>query len=391
MIASKIEASIIKFITNQASKSELEELEIWLEDDKNKELFRAYVKTNYAINFNLIKFDFDKINRKVFERMAEDNKTIKLRRVKRILTYSTAAVVFLGIVLTTFIYEPNVTNKTIVDTDDYFEIENTILPGTDKATLTLDDGFIIILNKGNKVQTNYAKSDGTKIIYTKDQKKKSTATYNYLTIPRGGQFNIELSDGTKVWLNSESKLKFPVSFIEGELREVDLLYGEAYFDVSSSLEHNGSKFRVINEAQVVEVLGTEFNIKAYKDVMHVYTTLVEGSVVVDNGISKQNLIPREQSNLNTENKNIVVSKVNVEDEISWKNGIFSFNNKSMKEVMRVISRWYDVDVIFKNKNIETIEFIGVIDKSQSINEILSILKSTTIKNYTIINKTIILE
>ena len=101
-----------------------------------------------------------------------------------------------------------------------------------------------------------------------------------------------MSDGTQVWLNSESQLKYPVNFIKGQTRQVELVYGEAYFDVSPSVEHNGAKFKVFNQSQEVEVLGTEFNVKAYKDETNIYTTLVEGRVVIDNGALKQSLLPK---------------------------------------------------------------------------------------------------
>src|SRR5690606_33390781 len=146
----------------------------------------------------------------------------------------------------------------------------------------------------------------------------------YLTIPRGGQFNVVLSDGTEVWLNSDTQLKYPVNFVEGQDREVELVFGEAYFDVSPSTEHGGSKFKVMNNAQEVEVLGTEFNIKAYRDDINVYTTLVEGKVVVGNGDLKQYLTPNQLSHLNLENNSIKVRVVDVNVETSWKKGIFTF-------------------------------------------------------------------
>ena len=200
-----------------------------------------------------------------------------------------------------------------------------------------------------------------------------------------------MSDGTEVWLNSETQLKYPVNFVKGQTREVELVYGEAYFDVSPSTEHGGSKFRVMNNAQEVEVLGTEFNIKAYRDDTNVYTTLVEGKVVVGNGDLEQYLTPNQQSNINLENNSIKVTVVDVDVETSWKNGIFSFKGMPLKNIMKVISRWYDVDVVFENKELESIKFKGVLDKYQSVEEILNIMTSSTINNYEIKDKTIILR
>lgn len=213
--------------------------------------------------------------------------------------------------------------------------------------------------------------------------------YNYLTIPRGGQFQLKLSDGTEVWLNSETQLKYPVTFIEGETRQVELVYGEAYFEVSPSTNHNGAKFKVRTLMQEVEVLGTEFNIKAYKEETNIYTTLVEGKVVIVNGFDNQYLIPNQQSNLNLKNNTITIRSVDAYSETSWKKGLFSFKSTPLKEIMKVLSRWYDVNVVFSNPEIENIKFNGVLSKNQTIKEILTTIKNTHfIKDYDITDKKI---
>ncbi|MEJ5993772.1 FecR family protein [Pedobacter sp. Du54] len=266
-----------------------------------------------------------------------------------------------------------------------------IHPGSDKAILTLEDGSEFALGKGSAYQTENAKSSGENIEYRSNSEKSSKIVYNYLTIPRGGKFFIKLSDGTKVWLNSESQLKFPVSFIPGETRAVELVYGEAYFEVSPSTAHGGDNFKVLNQFQVVKVVGTQFNIKAYKGDSNLYTTLVEGKVILDNGIIKHNLLPNQQSNLNLKSGNITIKTVDVNPEISWVKGLFTFKEMSLKEIMKVISRWYNVDVVFKNKDLENVKFKGTLSRDQDIEEILSIMKSTTIKSYEIKNRTIFIK
>lgn len=277
----------------------------------------------------------------------------------------------------------------------------TIITGTDKAILTLDDGTEIALEKGANYQTKVASSDGAQLIYNSpvlmvDKMSTDTLTntktsYNYLTIPRGGQFFVQLPDGTKVWLNSESQLKYPVHFIEGKTRHVELVYGEAYFEVSPSVKHKEAKFKVISHAQEVEVLGTEFNIKAYRDETNVYTTLVEGKVAVNALNKSKTLIPGEQLNLNLFDNSMESASVDVYREISWKDGVFSFKDKPLKDIMTVISRWYDIDVIFDDNTLEKITFKGSLDKKLSIEEILSIITGTTNMHYEIKNKTIILK
>ncbi|WP_310560838.1 FecR domain-containing protein [Flavobacterium sp.] len=272
------------------------------------------------------------------------------------------------------------------------ETKTRIEVGKDKATLTLEDGSIVILKNGATVQTQNATSNGKQIVYKTNQQNQTKTAYNYLTIPRGGQFFIKLSDGTQVWLNSETQLKFPVAFEDGEIRKVELVYGEAYFDVSPSTLHKGSKFKVFNKSQEVEVVGTEFNIKAYKDETNVFTTLVEGKVNVSIGSKKQKLVPSQQLNLNTITNALTVNTVDVYDDISWKEGVFSFKRKSLEDIMIVLSRWYDLDVKFANSELKKSGFNGIVGKDQKIEDILETIKSYgVIKEYKIINKTVILK
>ena len=388
-MTNKIEKLIVKYLTNSATTSDLDTLSNWISNPANERLFKEYVKTYYAIICSMNKTDYQKTVEQLLSTIRKEKSFAHRLKTNVIYKYAAAAVIILGL---GYFFKNNLfdtrleTSPIIVETNI-----NTIEPGTDKATLTLEDGSRIALEKGSTVQIQNANSNGEEIVYEAGESTKTEIAYNYLTIPRGGQFFIKLSDGTQVWLNSESQLKYPVSFIEGETREVELIYGEAYFDVSPSLEHNGAKFKVLNQFQEIEVVGTEFNIKAYRDETNVYTTLVEGRVVVGNGMTKQNLIPNQQSKLNTSNNNISIAKVNVKTEISWKEGVFSFVEMPLKDIMKVISRWYDVDIIFENKELESIEFIGALDKHQSIEEVLSIIKSTSINNYEIINKTVILK
>lgn len=274
-------------------------------------------------------------------------------------------------------------------------VNNQIVPGDDKAILTLETGEEVNLDKDVPYTAENVQSDGENIVYNEASDPESTAkeiAYNFLTVPRGGQFQLTLSDGTHVWLNSDTKLKYPVRFKVGEPRVVELLYGEAYFDVSPSTMHKGAKFEVINKAQSVEVLGTEFNIKAYKDEVTVYTTLVAGRVKIRTQELVQDLVPNQQSQLNTANRTIDVSQVDVYNEIAWKEGIFSFDDKSLKDIMTVLSRWYDIDVVFETKSLESERFVGVLKKNYSIETILSIFqKANIINGYEINNKSVIIK
>lgn len=388
MISSKIENIITKFLTNQASASELGELEVWIEEANNLELFNRYVKINYAIEYNMREFDSNKVKNKLQEAFARENKVRKLKKLSKTIYYSAAAVV-LGIVTTTFLYNSGLFDKPLAPVAI---VKNTIEAGTDKAILTLEDGTAVVLEKDKTYQKNNVVSNGKELVYDDQNKTKSGIAYNYLTIPRGGQFQIKLSDGTKVWLNSESKLKFPVAFKEGSTRQVELIYGEAFFDVSPSSEHNGAKFKVLNKSQEVEVLGTEFNIKAYEDEDKIYTTLVEGKVAVSNSNSKKQLIPNQQSVINLKGGDIVVNPIDAYNEVLWTKGIFSFKGKKLKEIMNVMARWYDFQVVFQNPELEKVKFNGVLSKNDNIKEILSIIKKTNfINEYEIKDQKIIIK
>jgi ferric-dicitrate binding protein FerR (iron transport regulator) len=271
-------------------------------------------------------------------------------------------------------------------------VNTTIKVGTDKATLTLADGSVVALQKGKNYQTNTINSNGEQIVYKSGKQKSSEIAYNYLTIPRGGQFYVVLSDGTQVWLNSETQLKYPVAFNDGETRKVELVYGEAFFEVSPSTKHKGAKFRVFNKSQEVEVLGTQFNIKAYNDEATILTTLVEGKVSVSYAGSTKLLKPNEQSSLNIQDKTMNIANVDVYNETSWRDGVFSFRKKPLGEIMKVLSRWYDVDVQFDNQDIKKAKFNGVLGKDQKIEDILKrIKKFKAIHDYEIINQKVILK
>ncbi|MDY0986206.1 DUF4974 domain-containing protein [Flavobacterium sp. CFBP9031] len=271
----------------------------------------------------------------------------------------------------------NKTNPLKIETPQVAHKE--ILIGSDKATLTLEDGSVIALEKGKSYTKGNASSNGEKLVYNSNGKSAAIAN-NLLTIPRGGQFFVQLADSTKVWLNSESQLKYPVAFVDGETRQVELVYGEAYFEVSPSTKHKGSRFKVKTENQNVEVIGTEFNIKAYRDESAIYTTLVKGVVAVSNTSKKQILTPNQQSKITEYNGNINVSEVDVYNEISWRKGLFVFKGMPLKDIARVLSRWYDVDIVFADPALGNVKFNGVLNKNQKLEDIL-----TTIKNINFIN------
>lgn len=394
MNSKKIEKSIIKYLNQEADSDDLDKLSEWIQIPENQLVFEEYIKVHYKVTLAMSNPNIIEIKKNLLKQIKKDQNRIydyKFKLRKKIIKYSVAAA-FLGILVIGYVFR----NSMFVDFDDTTPTVGStnakIEPGNDEAILTLEDGSQIVLKEGTSYYTQNVKSNGGKIIYEPENKDLSKLVYNFLTIPRGGQFFIKLSDGTKVWLNSETQLKYPVKFIDGETRKVELVYGEAYFDVSPSTKHKGSKFKVLNQHQVIEVLGTEFNIKGYKDEPIVYTTLVKGTVAIKTLKAEQELVPNQQSIVDTKNNILSVSEVDVNTEISWKRGFFVFKGKPLKDIMKVMSRWYDIDVVFENKKLEEIKFKGVLGKNQNLDEILLTMKNlSVIKDYEIRNKTILLK
>jgi len=391
MASKRIEKIIAKYLINQASFEELDKLEAWIIEPNNEKDFLNYVKVNYSIDYNLRTTDINKTKELISTLIKKEKRQIRVRRIQR---YSKYSAIFIGVMISIYIFKDDLFKSSNKDVVVPTIVNTTIIePGTDKATLTLANGEQVPLEKGTSFQTQNASSNGEEIVYEAGNRKTKELVYNYLTIPRGGQFYLVLSDGTKVWLNSESQLKYPVNFLDGETRQVELVYGEAYFDVSPSTAHDGSKFKVHNKEQDVKVLGTEFNIKAYQDESIIYTTLVEGKVEVNTSNDRiKTLLPNEQLNFNSFNNNISISSgVDLYSIIAWKDGVFSFRSKPLKEIMKVISRWYDTEVIFNDVALENVTFNGSLDKKLNIEEILSIIGSTNNIEYEINDKTIILK
>lgn len=378
----KIDVLIVKLLQNTITAEESAVLEDWLSDDSNKKYFNEFVEINFLINS---KSQFDHTtsinNFKIIT-----NKNLQ-KNYTKYLKYAAAVLIFISAGY--FI------SKNEVGIDKNVAAEKIIQIGTDKATLTLEDGSEVVLEKGHVYASKTANSNGKKIIYKNAQNNAKETTiniaYNYLTIPRGGEFFVQLSDSTKVWLNSETKIKFPIKFRKGAVREVELIYGEAYFDVSSSEKHYGASFKVFTQFQVAEVLGTAFNIKAYKDENEIATTLVEGKVSINLNDKKEILIPTQQLNYNTNNKTFTILTVNTDFETSWHKGYFSFTGKPLKEIMKFISRWYDIDIEFENKLNENIKFNGSLSRNQNIENILLTLKNTNNINYEIKSDKIIIK
>lgn len=262
-----------------------------------------------------------------------------------------------------------------------------IAPGKTGAILTLADGSTIVLDSAK--QGALAKQSGTRIVKTApgaltydetDHPDAAEIAWNTITTPRGAQYEVVLPDGTRVWLNAATTLKYPVAFPEGTDRKV-ILSGEAYFEVNSNAQ---APFKVAVHTQhdndgEVTVLGTRFNIMAYDDEAAVRTTLLEGAVMVSRSGNSKKLTPGQQAIFPVETTgSILVENTDTEIAIAWKKGFFRFDHRQLPAIMRQISRWYDVDIAYEGK-IPDIVFGGGIDKNLPLSRILSALEKYGIR------------
>lgn len=251
----------------------------------------------------------------------------------------------------------------------------TILPGGNKATLKLADGSAITLNEAQSSiivdGDHITYGDGTQLI----SNQRAMGEYLELTIPRGGTYHVTLSDGTEVWLNADSRFRYPSQF-NGDQRIVEL-DGEAYFEVAKQQRHNDRRnlpFLVKTRFQTVEVLGTQFNISAYGDEAAEHTTLVEGLVQItaDGGTTRQ-LFPNQQGIVTANHTHI--KTVDVNNFTAWKDGYFAFSDAHIRDVMQVIARWYDIQVDYNDETLDA-RFGGTISRFSDFETLLQTIALT---------------
>jgi len=267
-----------------------------------------------------------------------------------------------------------------------------LMPGGNKAMLLLADGTSVplddssngqIINQGN---TKVIKLSGGQLVYTSSGSPVTEVLYNTISTPRGGQYQLTLADGTKVWLNSASSLRFPVVF-QGLNREVEVS-GEAYFEVEKNAKH---PFKVTvhvanKEPETVEVLGTHFNINAYEDESNLRTTLFEGSVQVHHSTGITRIKPGQQLQSGT-GMATVVNNADLEEVTAWREGAFYFEDADIKHVMRQIARWYDIEVEYKG-NISK-HFEGSIPQNVNIMKVLNMLELTGEVKFNIVGRKVV--
>ena len=374
--ASLIKKSLIKDLSDKEQK----ELDQLLDDQSLQDVYkelsdRGYLKKQFM---EYEKYSSQKAYREFKERRGHSG---RIRIVRWVAVVAAVWVLALGVTLwMTFGKKENVAP---------LPVDSKIIPaGKKKATLTLADGTEVhveeitarvLQEKGMNIE--YRNGE---IVYHKSEEETTEVVYNKLEVPRGGECMIKLDDGTKVWVNAETKLKYPVVFV-GDRREV-VLEGEAFFDVAK----NEKPFIVKTSFGDVRVLGTAFGISAYASEPESYTTLVRGKVSVEReGMKPVVILPGEQVVTFKDGK-MIKQEVDVEEFVGWKDGIYVFKEKSLGEIMKTLERWYNISVDFQDKSLVDLPFTGNLKRYDDINVFFDALTRTGDMKYRVEGNQVIL-
>jgi len=371
MTEREVKLLLAKYNSGNATSQEKNLLEMWYYNEfKNRD-------------FDTEGLDLDNLKSEIWHGTLQKSRLIHRKstgRYRRLYAVAAATVVLVSVGIYLYhISDTPVNRYTVAElTDPAVDIK----PGGNRATLTLADGRVIDLRddkKGVIINTSsLTYNDGTEIAKSEDTRGAN----HTITTPKGGQYRIVLPDGSRVWLNAASTLKYPSQFDSKE-RSVELI-GEAYFEIEKSKLADGKTakpFIVKSETQNVEVLGTHFNINAYADDPLTTTTLLEGSVNVLSTGRPTMLIPGQQSVVQSGVKTKILS-ADIDKAIGWKNGEFIFYNERIEKVMKDIARWYDVEVIYQD-DVKDKMMWGSVSKFENISKVLKMIELTGVVRFDI--------
>lgn len=362
-----------KYLSGDCSRAELEKLldyfDIAADGVTLKELIASEMdKKSQDVDMETVQQIGDRLQLSIF------SKTKPKPKAYRLWPWVAAACTVAGIFLSIFLFKGKMASN------QGFTRQNIeVLPGGNNAVLTLANGKKVDLKHlsvgtiTDQSGVNITKSSDGQLIYSASKNVITSASaYNTVETPRGGEYRVSLPDGSRVWLNAASSLKYPSSFGARSERRVELR-GEAYFEVA----HDKAKpFRVVTQGQTVEVLGTHFNINSYADESATTTTLEEGSVKVTSGSDRRILKPGQKAV--RENAEIVVSEADLQTALAWKNGKIYFKDADIRSIMKQVSRWYDIDIAYEG-GISSRTFNGGISRKANLSSLLQILEMSKIR------------
>lgn len=336
--------------------------EEWYTEAGNRKRFYELQRLQSAIHANYprelnVQVAWDKLNRKIQPR----------RKVRIILRYAAAAVMLLGFsaVFHFLSFQENTTPQQANQTEN-------VIPGKKQATLTLSTGEQIILSDTNsRIHTQeqgVTINNNQHVLEYNQSEATSHFVYNTINIPRGGEYVLALADGTKIWLNSESRITYPVAF-SGTIREVNL-EGEAYFEIAKDTT---KPFIVHTREFDIRVTGTQFNVRTYPQEPG-STTLAEGRVQLERAGHISRLIPGQQATLI--NEKIEIKETDIEEAIAWRYEAFCFKQRTLESILNELARWYDMDIFYQNPDTRNYHFTAWFKRSSSIEEVIQILEKT---------------
>ena len=371
---------IARYFQNLATEKEKDELMPLLEDPQNKEVIEEMMSHFWEeSNSGTAIFSKEKSN-EILNEILKDSSVSepKIHNDRKWRWLYSAAAIFIVLLSSALIYR-----LAFQSTDSQHKPAKTyakanITPGRNRAVLTLSNGSAVDLDsmkRGSLAQGNsIITSTGGQLLYQTDKNRAPEIAYNILTTPKGGQYQMTLSDGSRVWLNAASSIRFPVTFT-GKQRPVEIT-GEAYFEVA---KNPNQPFVVSLNGMEIKVLGTHFNVNGYPDEEGIKTTLLEGSVKISKGQATVVLAPGQQADLISSGKMSLLDDADIEKAVSWKDGYFHFNKSDLQTVMRELSRWYDIDIIYENPNrTSQYSFSGDVEKSLSLSAVLRILEKSNV-------------
>jgi len=367
----RISQLLFKHLSGMLSEAEHDELMAWVDGHPANQQLWDQLKDETTLDTDISEWMAIPKRRladdtRLKEAVSKHEQMHKIRRLRRWISYAAAVTVIIGIGI--FLFDGS-THK-----EEQLQVATEILPGGNRATLTFADGRTLDLNEGQEgivIGDDITYVDGSAVVDNSDE--ALTEAGLQLSTPKGGTYQITLSDGTNVWLNSSSTLKYPARF-SGTERVVEVS-GEAYFVVAKDEKR---PFIVKNSGQYIQVLGTAFNVSDYEDESEMKTTLVEGAVQILNIQSDRltRLIPGDQSTVSGGSTRI--QRVDVLRFTAWKDGYFYFEHTTFEEVMRQLARWYDVEVVYKN-DIPQETFTGEMGRDLTLNAVLKLLSVSAVQ------------
>jgi len=381
----KLAQLLAKELSGDLSEKEKKQLTFFEQDEEKREIILSVREK--AIDSERLKryktFNVEEARKKVgwkirFRKQTKPQKTFNLLRY--------AALIALPIALAGYL----VYIFTVTQPDMLSQVSRDIKPGEKNAMLYFSNGDVINLKEDTSSficskDNLLVKKDSIQLRFNSDLLHASKLNnMNRIVTPIGGEYQVELPDGTKVWLNADSYLEFPSKF-SNKQRKV-IAKGELYFDVAKNKDW---PFIVESNGMKLKVLGTEFNLRAYSDEREMVSTLVEGSVLVSNSFGNQVILrPGRQVFVSTSSKSMQEGQANVEAVVAWKNGRFIFDNRRIEDIMYDLSRWYDVKVFFANSKVKDKRFSVDVPRYGEIESILTLIEGTGEIYFTITNNVI---